>query len=147
MCGSPGKLYKAVIEDAQLAVCQECSKFGKVTGVVEQTPGRIATKAKSEEPEVELMEILVDNYTEKIREKRESLGLKQEEFAKRVSEKVSLMQKIESGNFEPSIALAKKIGRFLKIRLVEDYKESHEKQTKTKTNSFTIGDLIKIGKK
>lgn len=144
MCGSEGKLYKTVIEDAQLTVCSECSKFGKVTGIVEQTPGKIAAKAKSEEPEAELMEILVDNYAEKIREKRESLGLKQEEFAKKVNEKASLMQKIESGHFEPSIALAKKIGRFIKIRLIEDYRENHEKQAKTKTNSFTIGDLIKI---
>ena len=98
-------------------------------------------------PETEAMEMVVNDYAERIRKKREHLRLKQEEFAKKMNEKESLIQKIESGHFEPSINLAKKIGRFLKIRLVEDYKESHEKQTKTKTNSFTIGDLIKIGKK
>ena len=147
MCGSNGKLYKAIIEDAELGVCHECSKFGKVTGVVEQIPDKTIQKDAKREPESEVMDIIIDGYAEKIRKKRESLGLKQEEFAKKINEKESLVQKIESGHFEPSINLAKKIGRFLKIRLVEDYKESHEKQTKTKTDSFTIGDIIKTKKK
>jgi len=72
------------------------------------------------------------------------LRLKQEEFAKKLNEKESLIQKIESGHFEPSIGLAKKIGRFLKIKLVEEYEEVHEKQVRSKTGSFTIGDIIKI---
>jgi len=147
MCGSPGKLYKTIIEDAELNVCHECSKFGKVVGIVRQEEIN-KTEAKTiKKPETEIMKIIVDDYAEKIRKKRESLGLKQEEFAKKINEKESLIQKIESGHFEPSIDLAKKIGGFLKIRLVEEYKEGHEKQTHSKTNSFTLGDFIKIKQK
>jgi putative transcription factor len=146
MCGSEGKLYKATIEGAHLNVCHECSKFGKVTGVVQQISDKIAQKAKSKEPETEAMEMVVNDYAERIRKKREHLRLKQEEFAKKMNEKESLIQKIESGHFEPSIALAKKIGNFLRIKLIEEYEEKHEKQAKSKTDSFTIGDFIKIMK-
>ena len=145
MCGSPGKLFKAIVEGAELNVCQECSRFGKVVGVVEQRQLNYA-KAIPKEAE-ELIDILVEGYQEKIRKQRELLGLNQKDFAKMLNEKESLIQKIESGHFEPSIGLAKKIQGFLKIRLVEDYKEEAKKPAKTRTDTFTIGDFIKIKEK
>jgi len=143
MCGSEGKLYQAVIEDAKLKVCHECSKFGKVIGIVEQENINEISTRSSQESKTEIMNILVDDYGGKIRNKRESLGLNQSEFAKKVSEKESLIQKIESEHFEPSIGLAKKIGKFLKLKLTEEYEEQHEAQVKSKTDSFTLGDFIK----
>ena len=145
MCGSIGKLYKTIVEDAQLNICHECSKLGKVIGVIKQDNIKIEVP-RNEYSQPETMQIIVNDYAEKIKRKRESLGLKQEDFAKKINEKESLIQKIESGHFEPSIVLAKKIGNFLKIKLIEDYQEEQEKQTKTKTGSFTIGDFIKIKK-
>ena len=145
MCGSPGKLFRTIVEGTELSVCQECSRFGKVVGVIELT--RPIAKAKSEEPETEVMELLVEDYAEKIRKKRESLGLNQDEFAKKLNEKESLIQKIESGHFEPSIGLAKKISRILQIKLVEEYEERHEKQPRPKVEGFTLGDFIKIKEK
>ena len=144
MCGAPGKLYEAVIEDAELKVCHECSKFGKVIGIVNQEE---TNKTKSKGPETEVMKIVIEGYAEKIRKKRESLGLNQKEFAKKISEKESLIQKIESGHFEPSLGLAKKISGLLKIKLIEEYEEKHEPQSRTKTDAFTIGDLIKTKNK
>ena len=146
MCGSPGKLFRTIVEGTELSVCQECSRFGKVVGVIELGTRPIA-KAKSEEPETEVMELLVEDYAEKIRKKRESLGLNQDEFAKKLNEKESLIQKIESGHFEPSIGLAKKISRILQIKLVEEYEERHEKQPRPKVEGFTLGDFIKIKEK
>jgi len=146
MCGSEGKLYQAVIEDAELNVCHECSKFGKVIGVVKQNEVDNEAVKVSKEYKPEIMEMIVQDYAEKIRKKRGSLGLKQEEFAKNISEKESLIQKIEAGHFEPSIGLAKKIGKFLKIKLTEEYEEKHEKQVQSKTDSFTLGDFIKKNK-
>ena len=146
MCGNPGKLFKTIVEGTELSVCQECSSFGKVVVVIELSARPIA-KAKSEEPETEVMELLVEDYAEKIRKKRESLGLNQDEFAKKLNEKESLIQKIESGHFEPSIGLAKKISRILQIKLVEEYEERHEKQPRPKVEGFTLGDFIKIKEK
>src|SRR3989338_4596212 len=145
MCGNPGKLFKTIVEGTELSVCQECSRFGKVVGVIELT--RPIAKAKSEETKTEVMELLVEDYAEKIRKKRESLGLNQDEFAKKLNEKESLIQKIESGHFEPSIGLAKKISRILQIKLVEEYEERHEKQPRPKIEGFTLGDFIKIKEK
>src|SRR3989338_1646148 len=144
MCGNPGKLFKTIVEGTELSVCKECSRFGKVVGFIELT--RPIAKAKSEEPKTEVMELLVEDYAEKIRKKRESLGLNQKEFAKKLNEKESLVQKIESGHFEPSIGLAKKISRILQIKLVEEYEERHEKQPRPKVEGFTLGDFIKIKK-
>jgi len=150
MCGSEGTLYKAIVEGAQLSVCHECSRFGKVIGVIKQEIPKERKKAsisKNEEPQIEAMQIIVNDYAEQIKRGRESLGLKQEDFAKRINAKESLIQKIESGHFEPSIGLAKTIEKFLKIKLIEDYEEKHEKQASSKTDSFTIGDFIKVKKK
>ena len=151
MCGSEGKLYKAIIEGAQLNVCQECSKFGKVIGVIKQEAPRkikskIGTIDENKEPQTETMQIIVSDYAEKIKKKRETLGLKQEEFAKKINEKESLVHNVESGRYEPSIELAKKIERFLKIKLIEDYEEKHETLKGTKTDSFILGNFIKTRK-
>ena len=147
MCGSEGKLYKAIIESAHLNVCHECSKFGKVIGVVKQEDINKATANETTEPQKEIMDLVVEDYAEKIKKKREQLGLKQEELAKKINEKESLIQNIESGHYKPPIGLAKKIQGFLKIKLIEEHEELHERQKATKTDTFTIGDLIKIKKK
>ncbi len=149
MCGSEGKMYKAIVEGAELTVCQNCSKFGRVISVIKQKePEKITPKAgKSKEPEKEIMQIIVKDYAEKIKKKRENLGLKQKDFAKKINEKESLIQNIESGRYEPSIEIAKKFERFLKIKLIEDYEDTPEPQAKSKTDSFTIGDFIKVKKK
>ncbi|MCP3931924.1 MAG: helix-turn-helix domain-containing protein, partial [Bacteroidetes bacterium] len=41
------------------------------------------------------------------------MGLKQEQLAKMLSEKESLIQKMETGNFSPPIGMARKIGKIL----------------------------------
>jgi len=150
MCSSKGKLYRSVIEDAELIVCENCSKFGKKNSAVIQdlptkTKNRKGLKLESG-PKPEIMEVVVQDFADKIRKKRESLNLNQKQFAIKISLKESLVHKIESGNITPPISLAKKIGRFLKIKLIEDYEDKPEKSNQTKTEKFTIGDFIKIKK-
>jgi len=67
----------------------------------------------------------------------------QKEFAKKISEKESTVHQIESGNSEPTIALAKKLQKFLKIRLIESYEESNQSVKQENTEGFTLGDFIK----
>ena len=92
---------------------------GKVVSIIEPSTGKPSAKTESEEPETEVMDLLVEDYAEKIRKKRESLGINQKEFAKKLNEKESLIQKIEAGHFEPSIGLAKKIGKVLQTLFPE----------------------------
>ena len=74
----------------------------------------------------ELIQMVVSDYAQKIRKAREKMGLTQEEFAKKLAEKWSIMQKIESGQFKPSIEMARKLERILNIELIEQYSEGGE---------------------
>ena len=96
--------------------------------------------------ERQIIETIVPGYGRIIKKKREELGLKQEDFARKINEKVSLIHNIESEHFEPSINLARKIERFLKIKLVEQFEEQLSGKSKklTSTDEMTIGDIIKI---
>ncbi len=149
MCGSEEKLYKADIEGSILNVCKSCSRFGKIISEIKE-PEKIKPKIiiiTEPEPESEIIEMVVDDFAEKIRNKREELGLKQEDFAKMISEKESVIHKLETGEFQPSLELAKKLEKALKIKLIEEYEEKHKKTAKISSGPTTIGDLIKIKKR
>ncbi|MBI2208727.1 TIGR00270 family protein [Candidatus Woesearchaeota archaeon] len=146
MCGSSGSMFKAEVEGAVLTVCQNCSRFGKILGAVKQHEvEKIRQKKAEEKPEA--MDIIVDNYAEKIRKGREELGLTQKDFAKKLNEKESLIHQLESGNFHPNIELAKKLQKALGIKLIEEYEEKHEELRHEKAEGFTIGDFIKTKNK
>jgi putative transcription factor len=156
MCGSRGILYKTDIEGTQLNVCKECAKYGKVvkkTFDPNITKKELKDKKKGyinveKNEEKEIIEIIVEDYSKLIKDKREKLGLKQNELALKISEKESLIQNIERGNITPSIELAKKLERFLKIKLVEEYEEEiSSKRIKHKNMELTIGDIINIKNK
>ena len=83
-----------------------------------------------------------------IRGKREEMGLKQIEFAKKLNEKESVIQGWETGKLKPSIPKAKKLERILKVTLTEEIEDADESPTtkKAKGGALTIGDLIKVKK-
>ena len=143
MCGSIGTLYKTIIEGAELSVCHDCSKFGKVVGIVKEETSKKIKKDADKEPKKEILEVVVEDFADRIKNKREQLGLTQKDFAKKLNEKESVVHKIETGNFVPPLGLARKLERFLYIKLVEEHEEKHEKSIKAKMDGFTIGDLIK----
>ena len=153
MCGKETNLVIAIIEGTEMQVCNQCAKFGKIIKKIEPEPKRKKTKKKDlkkiikeGKKEKELIQIINPDYGNIIKKKRESIGLKQEEFAKKINEKISLIHKVEIGKLEPSIALARKIERFLKIKLIEQYEEEHGKLTKVEVDKLTIGDLIRFKK-
>ena len=77
------------------------------------------------------------------------MGLKQKELAKMLAEKESVIHKLESGNIEPSLNLARKLERQLRIKIIEQHelgKEDNHKY-KSKRTVLTIGDLISVKKK
>ena len=142
ICGKELALVKTKIEGIELNVCANCSRFGKVLPKPAQPAPIFSRPAKpKEEPPAQ---IVVRDYASLIRKARESMGLNQEDFAKRISEKASLVHNMESGRFEPPLGLAKKLERFLRIRLVEDYKEENLAQKKKSDNVITIGDIISL---
>ena len=146
MCGDSNRLYKVIEEGAELALCKECSKFGKVIAPIHQD-APYSAKNTIKESQPENIQLLVEDYAEKIKRKREQLGLSQKELAERLNEKESVLQKIESGHFEPTIDTAKKIEKLLNVKIIEEHEEKYEdKVPRARVEAFTIGDFIKIKK-
>ena len=148
MCGKKDdNLLKAIIENVELNVCKDCSRFGKVIGPVKKP--EVREKPRFYQAPIvkeEKSEILVENFHEIIKKKRESLGMSQKDFALKLSEKESTIHKLETGSFEPNLNLARKLEKILGVKIVEEYKENFERQKQTKEEGFTLGDFIKIKK-
>ena len=147
MCGKEDRLFKTEVEGTELSVCKACSKYGKIIAPVrvkvkeERKPEKVIEEVEETGKDVKFA--IVDDYANIIKRAREKLGIKQEDFAKKIGEKESLVHKIETGHFEPSIGLAVKIERFLKIKLIEQYEESHIDKKEVESAGFTIGDILK----
>ena len=153
ICGAKSILFRAIIEDTEMAVCKNCSKFGKVLGEIKAQLNLKKTEKPDAKSKIEvskpnvpiIQEVIVENYSEIVRKKRQQLGMTQEDFAKFVAEPKSIIHKIETETFEPGIKMARKFEKMLKIRLIEEY-ETQDGITmpKTKSDQFTIGDLITV---
>lgn len=142
MCGKDEKTYIALIEGVELSVCEKCASFGKIVkkSAVRRTQ-EIAKKMPANEKET--IQLIREDYSSVIRAKREKMGLTQQEFAKFLSEKESIIHKIESASYTPSIDLARKIEKQLNVSLIEQ-KEVEPQHLTAKKETFTIGDVLKI---
>lgn len=144
LCGKiDERLNRALIEGVELNVCIGCAKFGKILGSVKKPillrRAEIITENKDEK-----IELLVEDYATVIKKRREAMGLTQKDFSNKINEKESVIHKIETGALEPSLSLAKKLEKFLGVKLVEEHHEKHEQFNKSKGGGFTLGDFIKL---
>jgi len=145
LCGRlTDNLTEAIVEGAMLSICNNCVKFGNVIPIKKPAKEQILPRKNIIiEKEPEEFEIIVSGYSQKVKQARENLSLKQEELAQKIAEKVSVIHKIESGHLRPSLALAKKLENFLNIKLIEKYKEEKTETINFKDSNLTIGDLLK----
>lgn len=157
ICGKSGKLFRVELEGSKIIACEDCARYGKVFHEIKQeTPKEIKIKEAREKergaagsaPKApETIQLIVKDYASRIKNAREKKGLKQEDFAKKISEKESLLHQLESGRMEPSIALAEKLEKTLGIKLIEEITlEPEEKKEglKPRGGPMTLGDLINI---
>jgi len=87
---------------------------------------------------------LVEDYPQIIKQGREALGLSQSELANRIGERLSIIQKLETGKIRPSDMIIDKLNRTLRIVLrapVED--SSIPRDFKKEDTELTIGDIAK----
>ncbi len=90
----------------------------------------------------------VDGYGEIIRKARERLGLTREELGALIQDKASVIKKIENEELKPTIELAKKIEKALKVKILVEVSEEVEElfkpqYPKSKPSGLTLGDLFK----
>lgn len=149
MCGKESNLSRVLVEGTEMSVCNDCKKYGKYLGPVKE-PKKEEIKKENEMTEdieeKEDIEIVVSDFAKKIRSARNKKNMKQEEFAKMISEKESMIHKLETGDFKPSLELARKLEKKLNIKLIETYHEEFKPNKKENSGPLTIGDLIKIKK-
>ena len=163
VCGREiyGKSYRVMIEGAKLTVCGKCAKLGTI--IWEETkpktpmpsgkaPTRRLTLKTKKPPQaaVESVLELVEDFDVKIRHARRKLGLSHKELGKKISEKVSVLKKVEKGKMTPDNRLATKLEHALKIKLL--VQASQEKVPKANipklvSHELTLGDLIQLDKK
>lgn len=146
MCGKESERYlKVSLEGSMLSVCFNCSKYGKKINAPKRRFK--SNKPLVQEGETEL--VLVPNFHEIIEKARQNKNIKQEDFAKQLNEKESLIHQIETGHINPSNSLAKKIEKHLGIKILEEIEENLDieeklpKQDNLSSDTLTIGDLIK----
>ena len=147
MCGKEAELYTATIEGTNLKVCERCAGHGKIIAKARPkvVPRKVKKAAKPEQIEVELVEVVLEDFAKRIRDARTKSGMTQKEFAKKINEKESLLHKMETGSFTPSLPLAKKLEKILRIKLTEQREEEKVVMPKGgKGGALTIGDLLKI---
>jgi putative transcription factor len=165
VCGRKiyGKQYRVKIEGAKLTVCGKCAKLGTI--IWEETkpetsmPGkrvptrRVASKTRSKKPLQAVVEStleLIEDFDAKIRRARRKLGLSHKELGKKISEKVSVLKKIETAKMTPDNKLATKLEHALKIKLLVQPSEEKVPETKIPkpvSHELTLGDLIQLDKK
>jgi len=115
LCGKKIKVsVEARIGGVLLDVCSECAKSGTI---VERPKPKPIIQRK--QVRVEAEELVIPDFAQKIRQARQQKGLKQEEVAKSLNEKLSVINSIENGRITPDLKLAKKLERFFGISLIE----------------------------
>ena len=156
ICGKKTKnIHKIVIEGTVLHVCSDCKNLGipepelrikpKITGITRKTR---KTKIKRSEQAFADDEELVEDYNLIIKREREKRGWSQEELAKKLMEKESLIKKIENAEIIPEPRVIEKIEKLFGIKLrkrVSDLTERYK--AGDQQFGLTLGDIATVKRK
>lgn len=172
MCGAETSSPSTIkVEGAELDVCDGCTDFGtevrtqetsttstkySTTSSSGQSSGTSSGSGRSSgtgrsgggrRPGSDMfddVEELAADYDGRIRRARESAGLSQDDLAKKLNEKASLISKLEQGSTLPSDTVQKKLERELDISLTSTGgTEETEWESDSSSGSYTLGDVVK----
>ena len=145
MCGKDSKLTLADVEGVELSVCPNCVKYGTVQK--RAITNRFKKNFQSHKKNIPDLKITA-TFSSLIKAEREKRKLTQEDFAKFLNEKESVLHKWENGSLKPRIGVAKQLERILEIKIVErdEKKIFEQKKEKSSRDGFTLGDFIKTRK-
>ncbi|PSP92898.1 TIGR00270 family protein [Halobacteriales archaeon QS_4_62_28] len=168
MCGkdvaSPSRVK---IEGAELDVCDECTDFGTEVRTEESaststkystsssssgssdsgSSGTSGSSGSSSRPRNDMfdeMDELAQDYDDRIRNARESRSLSQEDLARELNLKASLIRKLERGDTLPSDDVQTKLERELDISLNAGGTDTDEEwDGGSSSGDYTLGDVVK----
>ena len=172
MCGAQkASLTTTKVEGAQLELCDSCTDFGtevrtdsassssstkystsssdgssSSSGSSGSTgsSGSSGSSSRRRNDMFDDMDTLAQDYDQRIRSARESTGMSQEDLAKKLNEKASLIRKLERGDVLPSDGVQSKLERELSISLTgESESEDSEWESESASEGYTLGDVVK----
>ncbi len=151
-----GPPYRAMIEGAKMTVCKNCAKLGSVFWEAKTEPRlkKVARRlpmpmlSPRKQPSLSVAENLelIDDFGAKVRQAREKMGLSHEDLGKKISEKVSVLRKIESGKMTPDNLLVEKLQHALRIKLLVPVSEPKvpSKALASRPATSTLGDIAHV---
>jgi putative transcription factor len=152
ICGRPieGEPIPVEVDKAVLYVCRSCAaQYGKRVAqrqpqaAVQKKPAPRPKPAAPRPPPLEVE--LVENFGAVIRRARENLGLSREALAAMLGVKETVLRRIEAGQLQPDLALAKRLERALGVRLlVEAAEEGVAKSGGKVERGLTLGEVAEI---
>ncbi|EFW92507.1 hypothetical protein ZOD2009_09368 [Haladaptatus paucihalophilus DX253] len=169
MCGAETASPKTIkVEGAELDVCDNCADFGTEvkTQQTSSTSTKYSTSSSSSSGNSSTstgsagssggsrsrrrdmfddMDEIAPDYDDRIRNARESTGLSQEDLAKELNEKASLISKLEHGDILPSDSVQRKLEKKLDISLTVGSAGADDEEWSggSSTGSYTLGDVVK----
>ena len=171
MCGTEvGSPNRVKIEGAELDVCDDCTEFGteiRTDDASSSTSTKYSTGSSDSSGSsssgssggggstsssgggrrrdmFDEMDELSQDYDERIREGREDAGLSQEDLAKQLNEKASLIRKLEHGDILPSDDVQRKLERALDVDLSAGGESGDEEwESENAGGGYTLGDVVK----
>lgn len=132
ICGTQILDYgeKIYVEGNLITVCKQCSKRGKPSKPQQEIPRKPPMRPlrpmqsmrpkrieKHDNITFDDSAILINNFSEVIRNSRTAKGLTHEQLGLLINERSSLLRKIESGSLKPDENLSRKLERFFRISL------------------------------
>ena len=135
----------------------KCSSLGEPDIRTEKYSSRekprtlgIPLKKKTKESrlprDIEELEIAED-FPKMIKKAREKKKMSQQDLAKTVKERLSIIQKIEMGKMTPDLKISRALEHTLRIKLLLPRSETLVETNKPDQTGLTLGDVIQYKKK
>ncbi|MEM2111571.1 MAG: multiprotein bridging factor aMBF1 [Candidatus Bathyarchaeia archaeon] len=148
-----GKPQRVIIEGAKMITCEKCAKLGSTHWEPERASTKKETKLVARNTLLrrktflnppENLEI-VEGFGSSLRQAREKLGLSYEDLGRKISEKVSVIKKIESEKIVPDQKLAAKLENILRVKLFVPAVETEAMlKVPPPTAGVTVGEIIHL---
>jgi len=139
LCGREATLVPVSVGGSKLSVCGKCTRFGTVLTTRTLTSKHTSSFAPD-------LNELASDFSSRIRKARQKKGWDQEELARKIFEKKSVILKLENGHLTPSERLVKKLQKALGISLSGSKSSDEETPVVRPRGPVTMADLIDFKK-
>ncbi|MFA6036307.1 MAG: multiprotein bridging factor aMBF1, partial [Candidatus Micrarchaeia archaeon] len=146
ICGAEGADYLALIEGARMRVCADCAAGGQLLQGPPKPVQRPAAGLQSTGRQKSEVDVVPD-FGAKIKNAREKMHLERKVLAEMISEKESIIERLEHEKMLPPETVALKLQKALGIVLLEQVGTGGGSYSKDVKKGLTLGDIVFVKKK